>query len=178
MDLKQCCAFTGHRPHKLPWKYDETDERCIAVKVALAGQIAALASIGVTDFFSGMADGVDVWAAMAVLELKERYPAIRLHCIIPHPGQADRWNQDAQRRYQDILSQADEVRTLSHRYYNGCLQDRNRHLVDAAGYLLAVYDGSGGGTAHTLQYASRKGRRIVIIDPVARVIRRPIVSQA
>jgi len=51
------CAFTGHRPHKFPWKYDEADPRCIALKAVLAEQVAKLVNMGVTDFFSGMADG-------------------------------------------------------------------------------------------------------------------------
>ena len=29
------CAFTGHRPNKLPWRYDETDSRCVALKAVL-----------------------------------------------------------------------------------------------------------------------------------------------
>ena len=50
-ELKTSCAFTDHRPHKLPWKYDESDERCIATRNALAGQIDALARLrGVVDF--------------------------------------------------------------------------------------------------------------------------------
>lgn len=29
---KTACAFTGHRPHKFPWKGDEADLRCVALK--------------------------------------------------------------------------------------------------------------------------------------------------
>ena len=28
------CAFTGHRPQSLPFGFDESDERCIALKSA------------------------------------------------------------------------------------------------------------------------------------------------
>lgn len=175
MNLAQCCSFTGHRPHKLPWGYDESDARCVAVKGALAGQIAALASIGVTDFFSGMADGVDVWAAQIVLKLRESNSEIKLHCIIPHPGQESRWNRAAQERYRAILALADDVQTLSQRYYSGCLQERNKYLIHSAAYLLAVYDESGeGGTACTVNYARQQGRRVVIINPITRVIRHAI----
>lgn len=173
MDMT-ACAFTGHRPHKLPWGYDETDACCIAVKQALAGQIAALASVGVTDFYTGMAQGVDTWAALAVLDLQESRPGVQLHCIVPHPGQADRWPRQAQDRYHSILNRANEVKTLAQLYYDGCLLDRNRYMVDAAGYLLAVYDGSGGGTGQTVRYAQDTGRRIIIIDPIRRIIRHPI----
>jgi len=43
--LENCCAFTGHRPRKFPWKYDEADSRCVALKTALAEQIAALLAV-------------------------------------------------------------------------------------------------------------------------------------
>ena len=89
--LDNCCAFTGHRPHKLPWRYDETDSRCVALKVALTGQITQLVNVGVTAFYSGGADGVDCWASLIVLELRRKNPALKLHLILPHEGQADRW---------------------------------------------------------------------------------------
>ena len=103
--LDNCCAFTGHRPHKFPWKYNEADERCVALKAALTKQIIALVEEGVTDFYSGGADGVDCWAALIVLELRKKNPALRLHCILPHEGQADKWSNSAQERYYSILSQ-------------------------------------------------------------------------
>lgn len=40
------CAFTGHRPSKLPWRYDETDRRRVALKAVLAEQIVKLAQAG------------------------------------------------------------------------------------------------------------------------------------
>ena len=46
------CAFTGHRPHKFPWKYNELDPGCVALKETLKEQIAKLAASGVTDFYS------------------------------------------------------------------------------------------------------------------------------
>ena len=66
------CAFTGHRPKKLPWRYDETDSRCVALKEKLTEQIARLAEAGVTDFFSGMAEGTDVYCAQIVLDLRKK----------------------------------------------------------------------------------------------------------
>ena len=165
--LDNCCAFTGHRPHKLPWRYNEADERCIALKAALMEQIVALVKAGVTAFYSGGADGVDCWAALIVLELKKTNPALRLHCILPHEGQADRWNDSAQERYHSILDQADTVEHVSREYYDGCMLDRNHQLVKAAGLLLAVYNGERrGGTAATVRYARKLGRRITILNPI------------
>lgn len=72
--IKTTCAFTGHRPHKLPWKDNEDDPRCIALKRTLTEQITALAEAGITDFFSGMAAGADHYCAQIVLALREKIP--------------------------------------------------------------------------------------------------------
>ena len=68
------CAFTGHRPSKFPWRYNEADRRCIALKSALAEQITALVEIGVRDFCSGMAEGTDCYCSQIVLALREKIP--------------------------------------------------------------------------------------------------------
>ena len=164
--LDNSCAFTGHRPHKFPWRYNEADERCVALKAALMEQIIALVEAGVTAFYSGGADGVDCWAALIVLELKKTNPALKLHMILPHEKQADKWSDSAQERYRSILDQAETVEYVSREYYDGCMLDRNRRLVDTAGLLLAVYNGERrGGTAATARYAQKLGRRVLILNP-------------
>ena len=57
---------------------------------------------------------------------------------------------------------------VSHAYYDGCMIDRNHRLVEAAGSLLAVYNGERrGGTAATVRYARKLGRQVVILDPLS-----------
>lgn len=107
--IERYCAFTGHRPRKFPWGDNETDARCIALKKALAKEITKLVDAGYTDFLSGMAEGTDAWAALAVLALKKENPALKLHCVLPCEGQADEWSASARERYFSILEQADEV---------------------------------------------------------------------
>jgi len=161
------CAFTGHRPHKFPWRYDETDNRCVALKTVLAEQITLLTKTGVTDFYSGGADGVDCWSALFVLALREENPNLKLHCILPFEGQANKWNQFAQERYYSILKQADSVEYVSREYYDGCMLDRNRQLIETSNLLLAVYNGERrGGTAATVRYAQKAGKTIIVIDPI------------
>ena len=165
--LDSCCAFTGHRPHKLPWRYNEADGRCLTLKAALSEQITRLVDAGVTDFYSGGADGVDCWASLIVLELRKKNPALRLHLILPHEGQADKWSDSAQERYHSILEKADSVEYVSREYYDGCMLDRNHRLVEATGVLLAVYNGEWrGGTAATVRYARKLGRGIIILNPI------------
>ena len=64
------CAFTGHRPKGLG--YPESDGRCDALKRLLRLLVRRLIQEqSVTHFISGMAQGVDLYAAEIVLELKE-----------------------------------------------------------------------------------------------------------
>ena len=160
------CAFTGHRPHKLPWGYDEADSRCVALKAALKERIIRLAEAGITNYYSGGAEGIDCIAAEIVLELRKKNPALRVHCILPYEGQADKWSNSAQERYRLILKQADSVEYMGREYYDGCMIDRNHRLVEAAGMLLAVYNGvRRSGTGATVNYARRLGREIIVVDP-------------
>ena len=169
--IERCCAFTGHRPRKLPWGYNEADSRCVALKQALSEQIVRLVGTGYSDFFSGMAEGVDVWAAMAVLDLKKDNPALKLHCVLPCEGQADGWSASAQELYFSILGQADDIVYVSREYSKDCMLKRNRYLVDHAACLLAVYNGEWrGGTAMTVRYAQKLGRNVIIMNPHTRKV--------
>ena len=169
--LGNCCAFTGHRPHKFPWKYDETDSRCVALKTVLVEQITTLVNDGFTQFLSGMAEAVDTWSALAVLSLREQNPTIKLHCILPCKEQADKWSASSRDLYHSILERADSIVYVSRTYYKNCMLDRNRFLVDHAAALLAVYNGERrGGTAATMRYAQKVGREIIVIDPITRLI--------
>lgn len=165
------CAFTGHRPNSFPWKYDETARDCVLLKKVLAGQIDALVGEGVTEWLSGMALGTDLWGAEIVLSLKKKNPALRLHCILPCEGQEVKWPKAEQERYRSILRQADEVVYVSRAYHSDCMLERNRYMVDRASILLAVYNGTyRSGTAMTVRYAKEQGTKIMIIDPISRVI--------
>ncbi len=171
--MNRSCAFTGHRPYKFPWKYDESDSRCIQLKKILMEQIIRQIETGVTRFFSGMAEGTDCWAAQAVLDLRAGHPGVELHCILPCEEQAAQWSASAQEQYRSILERADSVEYVSREYHKNCMLDRNRRLVDSASLLLAVYNGEWrGGTAATVRYARKLGRKIIIIHPVTQSVSR------
>ena len=169
--MNRACAFTGHRPNKLPWRYDETDSRCVALKAVLTEQIAALADAGVTQFLSGMAEATDTWSALSVLDLREKNPAIKLHCILPCTAQAEKWSASSRVLYHSILERADSVVYVSRDYHKNCMLERNRFMVEHASTLLAVYNGvRRSGTGATVNYARKMGREIIVIDPITRLI--------
>ena len=168
MIIEKCCSFTGHRPSKFLWGYNEADARCVELRKKLADQIDKLVNIGYTDFLSGMAEGTDTWAALDVLDLKKENSALKLHCVLPCEGQADQWSVSARKLYCSILKRADSVMYVSREYSKDCMLKRNRYLVDHAACLLAIYNGEWrGGTAMTVRYAQKKKRKILIIDPVS-----------
>ena len=161
------CAFTGYRPEKFSFGDNEADLRCEQLKQKLFCEILRMTREGVNVFMSGMARGVDLWAAEAVLQIQNVKPSqkIELWAIVPYDRQPLAWSAKERARYQRILEQAAHVEYISHDYYNGCLQKRNRYMVDHATHLLAVYDGQPGGTASTIRYARKKGLEITIIEP-------------
>ena len=165
------CAFTGHRPKSFLWKYNEAASDCVLLKDTLAKQIRLLVDSGVTEFLSGMAQGVDLWATEIVLDLKKENPALRLHCILPCEGQEREWSASEQERYRSILRQADEAICVNQEYTADCMLVRNRYLVEHSSVLLAVYNGTyRSGTGMTIRYAKQLGREVIVIDPVSRSV--------
>ena len=134
------CAFTGHRPQSFRWKYDESAPDCLLLKEVLECQILRLVNRGVTDFYSGLAQGTDSWAAQIVLSLRQENPSLKLHCVLPCENQAAKWTASAQKLHQQIQEEADSVNCLSLAYYDGCMLDRNKYLVEHSDILLAIYN--------------------------------------
>ena len=161
--METVCTFTGHRPKKLPWGYNENDRRCLALKRQIFDVCEAIASTGVRSFICGMAEGCDLYFAEAVLALKKRYPDIRLEAAIPYAGQANGWSEGQRRRYEVILSQCDEQSVLRQNYSRECMMERNRYMVDKAQILIVCCDGTSGGSLNTLRYAMDKDKEIIQI---------------
>jgi len=151
------CSFTGHRPEKL--QSSET-----AVQKALAEAISNAYADGFRTFISGMARGVDIWAAELVLEYKSLHPDIHLICALPHPDFEKRWSKDWQQRYNTILSQADLTKTVCDAFSYGAYQKRNEWMVNHSARVIAVYNGEAGGTRNTIEYAKMQGVSLVTID--------------
>ena len=163
----QTACFTGHRPQKLPWGFNENDVGCLAMKEITKIEIQnAIINYGITHFISGMAIGFDIIAAELVLELKKDYPFITLECAIPCKEQDKLWRQEQKERYRNILSQADKVTCVSDKpYFDGCMQKRNKYMIDNSSVLIALFNGKAGGTKQTVDYAKQQGLEILTIEP-------------
>ena len=137
------CCFTGHRPEWLG--VPETE-----VIGGLKKEIRAAVADGFQTFISGMARGVDLWAAEIVLALRDEGAAVRLICANPYRGFESRWSQEWQERYRRVMERADLVRFICPRYGQDCFQRRNEWMVDHSARVIAVYNGQPSGTQNTI----------------------------
>ena len=159
---QSACSFTGHRPEKLPWKEDESDVRCLALIARLRATVESLILDGMEHFICGMAEGCDLYFCETVLELKQRYPHISTEAAIPCLSQADHWSAAQQKRYHELVARCDLETVVQEAYTPGCMQRRNRYMVDHSSLLIAAHDGLPGGTRRTIEYALKRG--VPILD--------------
>jgi uncharacterized phage-like protein YoqJ len=154
-ELSVC--FTGHRPDRLPWGAREWDERCEAFKNRLRREIRRAYEKGARYFLSGMAEGVDTYAAKAVLGLSATLPEMKLVAVFPYgaPRNAE------QRRIAERAFRAVSIRP---EYSPGCFSERNRFLVEHSSAVIAGFGGDpSSGTGATLKLAIDNGLGITII---------------
>lgn len=163
---KTCC-FTGHRPDKL-YGYDMNSEGNLKLRKSIRNAIVHhIENFGVDTFISGMALGVDMWAALEVIRLREKYPHIKLVAAIPCIRQWSKWNPKDTLLWRQITQKCDFVHMVTNAPYTpSCMQIRNIWMVDHSKYIIAVYDGSeSGGTFNCLKYARKQYVHIYILDP-------------
>ena len=152
--LRTAC-FTGHRT--LP------AEELSKISKHLEDTLIALIEQGYCYFSAGGALGFDTLAAQVVLRLREHYPQIRLILVLPCRNQTRGWPQDGIDTYEDTKRRADKIIYTAENYFRGCMQKRNRHLVDNSSVCICYLTKSTGGTAYTVNYAHRMGLRIINI---------------
>ena len=150
---KRCC-FTGHRPDKVQTAEGE-------IRELLKAEIKKSVEEGILTFITGMARGVDTWAAQIVLEEKKENPDIKLICASPYPGFERSWCLADRMKYHEIINNADYVINVSEKYTRFCFQIRNMWMVDRSCKVIAVYNGSRGGTKNTVDYAEKKNVPVV-----------------
>lgn len=109
-------------------------------------------------FVCGGAIGFDTFAATYVCSLKKRGFPVQLVLMLPCRDQTAKWSDYDKMVYNGILQRADEVIWLADRYYSGCMQKRNRAMVDASSACICYLNSlSHSGTSQTVEYARAQG---------------------
>lgn len=144
-------SITGHRPEKIPDPQMVKDSLRMAFGVLEADVV-----------IQGMAAGVDLWSARVAFESD-----IPFWCAKPWFTHTAR--EEDKDDYDSALKHAQKVVNVTdYKKYPGpwVYQKRNEWMVDNGDLVIAVWDGSRGGTYNCVQYAKSVGRRIWMIDPV------------
>lgn len=158
-------AVTGHRPSKLGYEYNLNGPFSTFIRDKLREIIV---SHKPKTMISGMALGVDtIWAELAI---ENQVPLI---AAIPFIGQESHWPEDAQNKYNKILNhELTTIQVICGPGYSAYkMQKRNEWMVDQCDLLVAVWNGTAGGTKNCVDYAEGKKPMIVIKPIIEEVVR-------
>ena len=150
--IEYSCCFTGHRKIQIN-KNLLTDVLRIEMEKMILN--------GVRYFYCGGAMGFDIIAGKKVVELRQKYPNVKLIIAVPCREQSKSFDYNSKLDYDYIISEADEVICLSEHYYRGCMHARNRYMVDNSAYCICYLTENKGGTFYTVNYAKRKNLKII-----------------
>jgi uncharacterized phage-like protein YoqJ len=151
-------AFTGHRPNKLGgYKLPNKIYNYVCKEIE-----RILIELKPSKVISGMALGIDQWAANIAINLE-----IPVLAAVPFKGQESAWPESSQKIFNKLIARASEVVIVSEGGYSAHkMQIRNEWMVDNCNTLIAVYNGDkSGGTFNCVTYAKSTNKDIIIIDP-------------
>ena len=146
--MSRIIAGTGHRPNKLGGYTDYAWQRLLLTAER------AIELLEPTTVISGMALGWDQALAMKAHEM-----GIPFIAAVPFVGQESVWPAQSKQRYYDLLSNAEDVVTVCSGGYSALsMQRRNEWMVDNCDGVLALWDGSSGGTGNCVNYVKHVKR--------------------
>lgn len=150
------CCFTGHR--------NLSDDDYETLKHSTKNAILSLTEKGIDTFICGGAIGFDMLSGLIVTQLKEENEKLKLILFLPHKNQDKFYNEKDKRLYQHLKTNADRVVYTSPDYYDGCLQFRNRCMVENSAYLISYCTKKHGGSYYTTEYAKQLNLSITSIN--------------
>lgn len=149
-DLLTTCCFTGHRVIKKDFDIENLEK---VIKKVIKN--------GYKTFLVGMALGFDTLVFQTLLNFKQ-YNIDIIACV-PCKDQNKYFNKNQKTTYNKLIEKADKVVYVSDEYFDGCMQKRNRYMVDNSSILIAYLYSNMGGTKYTVNYAEKQGKNIIYI---------------
>lgn len=150
-------SFTGHRPDKLGgYKLPNPTYLHVCQQIR-----KILVEVNPDKVISGMALGVDQWSAHIAMRL-----GIPVIAAVPFQGQELAWPEKSQKIFNILIGKASQVVIVSEGGYSPAkMQLRNQWMVDRADKVIAIWDGTPGGTGNCVKYAESKSKEIIFINP-------------
>lgn len=166
--MKISIAVIGHRPTKLGG-YDSIWPE---IGKVFEETLLAFGPENISHIYTGMALGFD--QIVAEVAIKFGIPVI---ACIPCKGHHCKWPPESIRKYKDLLATIQKlggsvVLVSDSGYDYTVMQKRNEYMCNKADALIALWDGSSGGTANCCRYWRKtKDRAEINIYPMIKLIR-------
>lgn len=157
-------CFSGHRPEKLPGQGKHDNQLTKDIKSLIYYHIYESINEGYTDFMSGLARGIDLWAAMCVIEFKKSNPDIRLIAVKPFRDHMNSFKGHELEQLENVLENADETVCTSEYYSKNVYSVRNRYMVEHSDKLIAFVSNYRSGTGQTIRFAKNLGIKTIVVD--------------
>ena len=165
-------CISGHRPEKLP-----AGAALRMLQSLLFREIESAIQDGARTFYTGLARGVDLWAADMILHFRKQYPAVRLICVLPFADRIRSVSGAERFHVNSVIQAADQVIPLSEHFYRGCYRDRNAFMVQHSRRLIALIADIRSGTGQTVHMAERAGLELHVLS-IQEAVRKQASAQA
>lgn len=143
---------TGHRPDKLGGYTSTVAHECMLLALNWLIEHPEVKKV-----ISGGALGWDQALAKAA-----RAHGVPYVMALPFPGFEDRWPVESKNVLYGLMHDAVEVVFVCDAGYAGWkMQKRNEWMVDNSDLVLALWNGTTGGTSNCVKYAEKKQKPIV-----------------
>jgi uncharacterized phage-like protein YoqJ len=132
---------TGYRAHELSI-FDQKNKGIVYIKKAITGRLIPMIEEGLEWVITPGQYGVDLWACEVVIDLKNKYPHLKLSIITAYSNQEEKWKEDKKEYYKQILKGVDYYGTVSKMGYSGIWQfnARDELLFRKTDGILLFYD--------------------------------------
>ncbi len=149
------CCFTGHRILSAQERAEVAENLRPLLRHLIQDK-------GISCFIAGGALGFDTIAALTVLELQQDFPHLRLRLVLPCKDQDSKWRKGERQLYRDIIARADAVEYIAETYLPGCMQARNRAMVEQSSVCICALrqQAQSSGTEFTVKLAQEQGRSV------------------
>jgi len=148
-------TITGHRPDKLGGYETPNPMYSLVVK----GLADAFEKLKPDYVITGMGLGVDQWGAEIALNMSIPYVA-----AVPFDGQDSKWPPRSKAKYAWLISRAYQKYVICPGEYAAWkMQRRNEWMVNSCNLVVAVWNGTPGGTYNCVTYAAAQGKPIEYI---------------
>ena len=121
--------ISGYRSYELNI-FDQTDPKYKYLKKFIENRLTAFIEDGVEWFIIGGELGVELWSGEVVLELKEKYPEVKLAVIFPYTSFGENWNETNRGLLDSVVHQADYVNYTSNKDYESPKQLNNNQIFN------------------------------------------------